>query len=477
MVADEGRLLDLLDEYVDGRSSAAGLAELESLLGSSAAARRIYWEYLQQHAMIGQLQQERAGEKLAAETATAGSYWSLWGLAAAAALLLAAGALALVPGPGKPAAVSEAGGSVLVLANGTRVLQRPGSRVSLGASEDEDDVEQVVRLHRGEIEVHAAKSECGQSSVRVETDLGTVESLGTVFRVGLSAGEKTVRERASEGVGGKEIAQMRAGRVMPFAAALMLVSVMEGRVLVRSGLGATEVRAGETARVEKEEEEKAKAGPAVNGLQISFSRRVVIRKSVTFVEKGGKRVEVDDPDAREYRREELLAELKNVSDRTIAFKTFSKFVVPQGEVPRAPWVCATDAEGNRVPEHKRRFFRRNRGGDEKKAGKAVQFSVTVLKPGQSLSLRCYTHTLDFPKEGTYKLHMEWKLDADPDLEAAGIKLWSGKLTSNTVDWKYVAPKRRQRPARRMRDVNLKPGSAKKPPADADEAGDKKPEAF
>ncbi len=62
---DELRLLDLLDALVDGALDDAGRAELEELLLDSAEARRVYWEYLRQHAMVRELLMEKGGSRLA----------------------------------------------------------------------------------------------------------------------------------------------------------------------------------------------------------------------------------------------------------------------------------------------------------------------------------------------------------------------------------------------------------------------------
>jgi hypothetical protein len=422
---DRERLLDLLDAHLDARLEDGTRAELEREIRDSADARSVYWQYCRQHALVRELEQERAGERLSMEPAASAAgavprKISRWIVAAAAGVLLALGAAGyrtadrlLRSGP-----QLDPGESLLVLPSGSQVIQKPGARIRLSGGGDQ--LAEVVNLDEGEIEIRAVKPGSGRRAVRVVTALGSVESVGTIFSVGLGP-----RER-------KETRVMKAKGVVPLVAAFMLVSVMEGSVLVRSGLGATEVKAGETAKVEKAKGEEA--GEAVGGLQLNFNKRVMIRKSVTFVEKDGKRVEVKDPDAREHRRVELLAELKNVSDKPIAFRSFSKYVIPQAGELRAPWVRARDADGKEVPERKLRTYTRRHRGDQRE--KPAVFSITILKPGQSLALRAYTHTLEFPRAGRYKLSMAWKSEPAKALEAAGVKLWSGELKSNTVEWEY-----------------------------------------
>jgi ferric-dicitrate binding protein FerR (iron transport regulator) len=470
---DETRLLDLLDDYLEGNLEGGDSAELQSTLRASADARRVYWEYLGGHALIRELELERAGATMAAgdisgavpKNAARRAKWAA--LAAAAMLLVAAGAVGsrFFPRRAGTGPKLEAGESLIELAGGTQVIQKAGARVSLRGPGDGFD--EVIRLQSGEIEVRAAEAGAGRRSVRVDTPLGSVETVGTVFSVGLRTGERN---------GG---GQMRTGRMAPLAAALMLVTVMEGKVLVRSGLGATEVQAGETAKVEKAGEEKA--GQAVDGLQLNFSRRVVIRKSITFVEKDGKRVEVADPNAREYRRVELLAELKNVGRNPIAFKTFSKYVIPREGELAAPKVHAEDAEGKAVPQRERRTYGHGHARKRGEAEKPVSFSITVLKPGQSMPVQAYTHMLNFPTEGQYSLHLEWEVKADPRLAAAGLKLWSGKLSSNSVKWKYEdrAKKWRERMERQHGKKPAEKAPAEKKPA-AKAPPEKKPverEAF
>src|SRR6185503_3939512 len=62
---NDSTLLPLLEKYIEGTLDDAGRAELENLLVSSLAARRTFWEYLEQHAFIGELSGEAKGRALA----------------------------------------------------------------------------------------------------------------------------------------------------------------------------------------------------------------------------------------------------------------------------------------------------------------------------------------------------------------------------------------------------------------------------
>jgi hypothetical protein len=62
---DDPNLLALLEKYIEGTLDDAGRTELEKLIVSSVAARTTFWEYLEQHAFIGELGGEAKGRALA----------------------------------------------------------------------------------------------------------------------------------------------------------------------------------------------------------------------------------------------------------------------------------------------------------------------------------------------------------------------------------------------------------------------------
>jgi hypothetical protein len=62
---NDQNLLPLLEKYIEGTLDDAGRAELEKQIVSSIEARRIFWEYLEQHAFIGELGGEAKGRALA----------------------------------------------------------------------------------------------------------------------------------------------------------------------------------------------------------------------------------------------------------------------------------------------------------------------------------------------------------------------------------------------------------------------------
>ena len=62
---DDPTLLSLLEKYIEGTLDDASRAELEKRIVSSADTRRIFWEYLEQHAFIRELSGEAKGRALA----------------------------------------------------------------------------------------------------------------------------------------------------------------------------------------------------------------------------------------------------------------------------------------------------------------------------------------------------------------------------------------------------------------------------
>lgn len=66
---DRARLLELFDAYLDRRLDESGWAALNAELHGSAATRRLFWEYAQQHALLAELIAEARGLELAEEEA------------------------------------------------------------------------------------------------------------------------------------------------------------------------------------------------------------------------------------------------------------------------------------------------------------------------------------------------------------------------------------------------------------------------
>lgn len=62
---DDPTLLPLLEKYIEGTLDDAGRAELEKKIVASVDARTMFWEYLEQHAFIGELSGEARGRALA----------------------------------------------------------------------------------------------------------------------------------------------------------------------------------------------------------------------------------------------------------------------------------------------------------------------------------------------------------------------------------------------------------------------------
>ncbi len=111
-------------------------------------------------------------------------------------------------------------------------------------------------------------------------------------------------------------------------------------------------------------------------------------------------------------------------------------------------LTAKDAAGKAVPE---REDPRRRGAPEKKAGeekkeeekpkrdpkKAVR--LTVFKAGQTYKydLRWEIYRLAFPEKGKYKVSAVLEVEPDEEEVLPGMKLWSGKVTSNKVEWEVT----------------------------------------
>lgn len=67
MAVSQERLFELLDGYLEQRLSEADLAALNAELVTSSEARRLFWAYAHQHALLGELLAEARGVELAAQ--------------------------------------------------------------------------------------------------------------------------------------------------------------------------------------------------------------------------------------------------------------------------------------------------------------------------------------------------------------------------------------------------------------------------
>lgn len=273
---------ELFERYLTRRLSAGESLELSALLEESEDGRAQFVEYVQEWELLAEVSRraelarhlERgrgAAQAPARARPLASAAWKGLRVAAAAGLLAGVGALALyavglLPGMSTSTCIpgEAADERTVVLASGAKVVRSSGAQVEYRGSVD--TAEEVIRLVAGEVVIVAPACEPGRTAVRVETDLGVVETLGTEFTVRY---ERTIRRQSGGG------AEMRSstGRAAALSAALLIVSVTHGRVLVTGGLGQIEVAAGETAEVGRD---KAVVGAVDRA----------IRARVTAVRKG-----------------------------------------------------------------------------------------------------------------------------------------------------------------------------------------------
>ncbi len=205
-----------------------------------------------------------------------------------------------------------------------------------------------------------------------------------------------------------------------------------------------------------------KAGPKVNGLQLTLIEKEIVRtyERTVYTTKEGKVIRMWGQDGirtkipedakkevqkREHKYKQLTATLKNVGEEPILLPAgygYSSYL-------RGIKVCATDAEGKAVPRKKFRGGKRHGGGEKKDQ----PLCVTILKPGQTLERRLYAYYLQFPAEGKYKLWAELEVK-DSEEVLPGQKIWSGKLKSNEIEHEHKA---RARYGRKKTAPAEKPG--------------------
>jgi hypothetical protein len=314
--------------------------------------------------------------------------------AAAAAALLAIFFWRASGGPGGPLETTTECGTVFAYPIDAKV-EFLGPR---------DDAEAAVRLTQGEISVRAAKAAAGRRSVLVETPLGEVVTLGTVFSVRYSG--KRVWGNTAEGEAEMSLREMGA-----ITLAVLFVSVSEGAVQVSGPFGTREVCAGEEVGVTEQ---------GITG-------------TVTEV---------------------------NVHSRTSCEVTvvFSPAAVPPG---REYGYQFTSSDGKwtgvvtRPPEGNRAFLHVGLPPDAvvPKVGDVVKTVVhTVVmhapaadRPGQKLERMFMATDLNFPAAGKYALWCELKLPERPEV-LPGHKPWSGTVRSGRVEHEIFSIEEKPRPA-------------------------------
>jgi hypothetical protein len=244
------RAEELVSARLDRELSAAEAAELSAHLAGCAGCLRAAGEHA---ALAAELEAAFRAEPLgvarrspeAVVRARPGRRWLR--LAAAAAGLLAAAGLVygLLAGRTSTSTPTQ-NRSVLLTApvarpGGTTVTPVGAARLELAGPQGR--VNEVIRLESGEIVIRAAKAAPGRTAVRVETPLGNVETLGTVFRVKLVTSGRTAEGDTD----------MKLRSMMPLVAVALLVGVDQGQVLVTGGPGqavaAEGVAVGTTDRV------------------------------------------------------------------------------------------------------------------------------------------------------------------------------------------------------------------------------------
>ena len=126
---------------------------------------------------------------------------------------------------------------------------------------------------------------------------------------------------------------------------------------------------------------------------------------------------------REFSYDALVLEIKNEGEATVLLPS-----------PPPVELFARDAEGNEVPPREPR--EEDEGEDDKKEGaeKDPGTTITILETGQTVEVTCRTRDLDFPKEGKYTVWAVVKLEPADDEVLPGLKLWSGELKSNELEW-------------------------------------------
>jgi hypothetical protein len=139
----------------------------------------------------------------------------------------------------------------------------------------------------------------------------------------------------------------------------------------------------------------------------------------------------------------LILQVKNEGKETVLLPS-----------PLVVKLKAKDAEGKEVAT------REDPRAAQKKEdpGKAVE--VTVLKAGQTSETTCRTWTLSFTKVGKYKLWAEVELKPSEKEILPGLKLWSGKLKSDEIEWEVTRVRGGDRGGNRQPRGEQKPAEKK-----------------
>jgi hypothetical protein len=197
-----------------------------------------------------------------------------------------------------------------------------------------------------------------------------------------------------------------------------------------------------TVLAEAKPGEKPEAAPvkveAVEGLQLVLVKRETVFKYTAYVDKEGKPIRIGrdgkgpvpegaEEKVQERKSQELVAQLRNVSDKPVVLGfTLGSGGWGMGANPIK--LFARDADGKEVPRM---------DGYVPAVDKSGPAAVTIIKPGQVLEQQYQFLPFRFPAEGKY---IVWAtLEEQPRSEVLpGVKPWSGKLKSNELEYDYKA---------------------------------------
>jgi ferric-dicitrate binding protein FerR (iron transport regulator) len=204
---NDDRLFQLLEDYVEGRLSAADQSALEEHLSSHPEARVRFWDYLHQHALLRQLALNAEGKALAARTTRPRR--RIWIAAAAVLLVIGSGVVlwSIRRGERPAVAVVEkvdgrvlrenqaiAAGDPLFAAEGLETAPQAravirfgdGTRVELGPGTAIRNLQSIdgkhVQLVRGTLRAQVVKQPAGEP-MRIRTPDGEATVLGTTLKL------------------------------------------------------------------------------------------------------------------------------------------------------------------------------------------------------------------------------------------------------------------------------------------------------
>ncbi len=302
-------------------------------------------------------------------------------------------------------------------------------------------------VHAGEIaEVGANKLAVGKTDRTIRGKVTEVGEKGATVSVGKADGLKVGFELTckAKGWSGKVITLAENSAVLEVKGKATVGDVVETRLTT---VLAEAPKGGPAAKPNPLAADPVNAGPKVAGLQLTLVEKETVRKYVYYVTADGKAMregmkipEGAEKKTREYKYKTMVARIKNVGKESVLLPRIVTYRGAQNLT-----LFARDAEGQEVPRREVRFrFRALPAAGEKgeKAG-GEPVTVTILKPGQTLETTVYgIYTLKFPVEGKYTLWAELEIkDAGGGEVLPGIKLWSGKLKSNEVEWEVTRVRR------------------------------------